>query len=232
MNLHSIFKNNTANPAVPHINLCHRSRSPNLNAELSCCSGKRLSNGTHPAHYMPEEALQLMFPATQQMKKQADGSAWLTWPTVLTVDVVGQKEGLDFVGFIVAIEKVAQAPRQEGDELRNFRAGNRSEASGNPEQVRPAMQAARVDLRRWLQEERLQVASQVLQLIVHAHKSLGILEGYLAKLGDSTIPLRPPRHYLSIGKRNLNRGITWHHAKPVLRQIEIADHFRTQHARN
>src|SRR5207253_11309135 len=39
-----------------------------------------------------------------------------------------------------------------------------------------------------------------------------------------------PRHYLSIGKRDLNRGITWHHAKPVLSKMKISDYFGPQHA--
>src|ERR1700680_5173417 len=132
----------------------------------------------------------------------------------------------------MAIQKVTQTPGQEGDELRDFRLGDRPESSCDPEHIRPTLQAVRIDFRRWLQKERLEVTSQFLQLIVDAHKGVGILERYLAKLGGSTIPVRPPLHYFPIGEMYLNRGIARYHAKPVLLQIEIADHFRPQHARN
>src|SRR6267154_4089222 len=132
----------------------------------------------------------------------------------------------------MAIQKVAQAPGQEGDKLSNFRVGDRAEAPGNAEQIRPALQAAGVDFWWWLQKKRLQVPSQLFQLIVHAHKGFRILERYFAKLGDGTIAIDPPWHHLSIGKRDLNRGITWNHAKAVFPQIEIGDDFRPQHARD
>ena len=181
---------------------------------------------------MPVEALQFMFSPAQQVKKQTDRSARLKRPAMLAVDVVGEKQGLDFIGFIMAIQKVAQTPGQERNELRNFQVGDRPESFGNPKKVRPPLQAVRIDFWRRLQKERLQVMSQLLQLIVHAHKSLSVFERYLAKFAGSTIPVRPPRHDLSIGERDLNCGIARHHAQPVLRQIKIADHFRPQHARN
>src|SRR6266478_6184645 len=80
----------------------------------------------------------------------------------------------------MAIQKVTQTPGQEGDELRNLQLGDCPESSGNPEHIRPTLQAMGIDFRRWLQKERLQVTSQFLQLIVDAHKSLGIFERYLA----------------------------------------------------
>ena len=103
-----IFKNHTASPAVAHINLRHWGRRANLNPEFLSCSRKRLSDSAHSAHYMSEESLKFVVTATQQMKQQADRGTGLIRSPVLAIDVVGQKQCLNFVGFIVAIEKFAQ----------------------------------------------------------------------------------------------------------------------------
>src|ERR1700724_1306079 len=122
----------------------------------------------------------------------------------------------------MAIQKVTQTPGQEGDELRNFRVGDRPESPGNQKHIRPTLQAVRIDFRRWLPKEWLQVTSQFLQLIVDAHKCLGIFDRYLANLRGTTIPVRPPWPHLTIGERYLKRGIARYRAQPVLLQIEIA----------
>jgi len=94
------------------------------------------------------------------------------------------------------------------------------------------MHAAGIDLRRRLEKKRLQVASQLLQLIVDPHERVGVLRGNLAKFSHGAIALSPLRDHLPIGERHLNRGIARHHAKPVRQKIEIADNFRPQHAGN
>src|SRR4029077_16636424 len=108
------------------------------------------------------------------MKQESDRSALLEWPAMLAINIVRQKKSFDLVGLVVAIKKVAQASRQEGYELRDFNVGDRAESPGYTEYIRQAMHAAGIDLRRRLEKKRLQVASQLLQLIVDPHEGIGV----------------------------------------------------------
>ena len=103
-------------------------------------------------------------------------------------------------------------------------------AFAQAKQVRPAAEARGIDFGRRLQEERLQITSQLLQLIVHADEGFGVFSGELAKLRFGALAIHPPGNNLSVGKRNLDRGIAGNHAQPVVSQLQILNHFRTQHA--
>jgi hypothetical protein len=47
---------------------------------------------------------------------------------------------------------------------------------------------------------------------------------------SDAIAVRPPRHDLSIRRRNHERGIAGHHAQSVRGEIEIANHGGAEHA--
>src|SRR5271155_791329 len=100
-----------------------------------------------------------MLSTAQQMEQQADGSARLVGTAVLAVNIVGQEQSLDFVGLVVPIEKFSQAASEKRNESRNFSGRNRSESFDYPKQIGPPLHALSIDLRRRLQEKRLQVAS-------------------------------------------------------------------------
>src|SRR5262249_34277776 len=96
---------------------------------------QRLRNRTHSPHHVPVKALQLVISTTQQMKQKSERCSWLIGSAVFAIDVIRQKQRLHLVRFIAAIEKVAQASRQEGNKLRNLRSGNGSKSPCNPEQI-------------------------------------------------------------------------------------------------
>ena len=66
---------------------------------------------------MAIEALQFVLTAAEEVEQQAQRSSRLVGSAVLTVDIVREKHCLDLFGFVVSVEKFAQAPCQEGYEL-------------------------------------------------------------------------------------------------------------------
>ena len=134
-----------------------------------------LRDRTHPAHNVTVESLQFVLSATEQMKEKSDRRARLIRPAMLTVDVVGEEHGLDLLGLVISIEKLAEAARQKRNKLRDFLARDRPETFAHAEQIRPAMHAGGVEFRRRLEKEWLKVPSQFLQLIIDADKSLGVV---------------------------------------------------------
>src|SRR5258708_39550560 len=96
-------------------------------------------------------------------------------PAMFAIHIVGKEHGLDFFGLVIVIEKFAKASSQEGNELRDFLAGNATKFFAYTEQVGPAAHAFGVDLRRRFHEEWLEVARQLFELVVYLDESFGIL---------------------------------------------------------
>ena len=113
-------------------------RSPNLHAELSSCRGNSLGNRAHATHHVAVKTLHIMRAAAEQVEQEPDRSAWLIRSAMLPVHVICEKHRLDCVGFIIAVEKLAEASREEGNELCDFRTRDLSEALAHPHQVGPA----------------------------------------------------------------------------------------------
>ena len=95
------------------------------------------------------------------MKQEAERRARLIRASVLSVNVVGQEHRFDDVGFVIAIQKLAQAAGEKCDQLSNLGARNCAKSFADAKQIGPAPQALRIDLRWWFEKERLQVARLV-----------------------------------------------------------------------
>ena len=159
------------------VDLRHRGRSADLHPQLLPGGRERLRDRAHAAHHVAIEALQFMLTAAQQMKQQPDRSARLIRPAMLAINVVGQKHGLHLLGFVIVVEKLAQAAGEKRNQLRDFCAGNSAKTLAHAKQIGPSAQACGIDLRRRLQKEGLQIARQLLQLVVHLGKALRVLDG-------------------------------------------------------
>lgn len=98
------------------------------------------------------------------------------------------------------------------------------------EQVAPAFQSRGVELRRRLEKEWLQIASQFLQLLIDPDESFRIFLGYFRKLLLRSIAVGPPGDHLPIGKGNLDRRITGDHPQAIIGEPQLGNDFRPQHA--
>ena len=141
-NLGAIFQYYATSSAVADIDLRHWSGGANFDSELSSRRRQRLGDRAHAAHDVSVEALQFVLAATQQMKEQADGRARLIRSAMFAIDVIGQEHGFHFFGFVIVIEKFAQAPGQERNQLRDLSARNPAESLAHAKQVGPAAHAA------------------------------------------------------------------------------------------
>ncbi len=81
-----------------------------------------MRDGAHSANYVTVETLDFAVAAAEQMKQQAEGGAWVVGAAMFSVNIVGEKHRLHFFGFVIAIEKIAEAAGQERDELGHLRA--------------------------------------------------------------------------------------------------------------
>src|SRR5579863_7104863 len=131
---------------------------------------------------MTVKALQFVLAAAQQMKQQSDCGPRLVRPAMLAVHVVRQENRLHFFGFIVVIEKLSQAAGEKRNELRDFCARNSPKPFAHPEQVTPPCHRCSVKFWRWLHKKRLQIACQLLQLIVDLNEAYGVFDRNLSEL--------------------------------------------------
>src|SRR5437588_4125703 len=125
------------------------------------------------------------------MKKQPARTSRLVWPTMLAIHIVGEEHRLDRARLVVAIEKLAQASRQKRHQLGNFAVRNVPEPRSHPEKFAKAQDAVRADLGRRLEKKRLQVARELLELIIDLHKPLRIFGRVLPEFRDRAIAVSP-----------------------------------------
>jgi len=104
------------------------------------------------------EALLFVLAAAEEMKEQAEGGARLVRASVFAVDVVGQEQRFYFFGFVIAVEKLAEAAREERDELRDFRGGDSTKAFAGAKQVGPSVERLGARCRRRLEKKWLEIA--------------------------------------------------------------------------
>src|ERR1700751_1972 len=164
------------------------------------------------------------------MKEQSDRRPRLVWAAMLAVDTVGNEHRLDRVRFVVAIQKLTQAPGEKRQQLGNFAVRDIPEPATQSKKLADARNTLRTDLRRWFQKEWLQVARELFQLIIDLRKPYGILARVLPKFCDGTLAVHPPGDDSTVRARDLHGRITGQHSQSKFRQLEISDHFRPQHA--
>ena len=166
------------------------------------------------------------------MEQQAQGRARLVGTAVLPVDVVGEHQRLHLLRLVVPIEEVAQAAGQEGDHLRDLVARDAPEARAHTKGLEESRKARGVDVGRRLQEERLEVAGELLEALIDPRESLCVARALARQLRERALPVRPPGHDVAVGERYLQRGIAGHHAETACSETQVSDDLRTEHARN
>src|ERR1700746_1991585 len=108
------------------------------------------------------------------MKKQPDRTPRLVWHTMLAIHIVGDEHSLDRFRIVVAIKKLAQAPREKRHQLENLAVRDIPEPRSHAEKLAKAQHALRADLGRRFQKEWLQIARELFDLIIDLHKPLCI----------------------------------------------------------
>src|SRR5262252_667294 len=98
------------------------------------------------------------------MKEQAQRSSRLIGTSMLAIDIVRQEHRLHLVGFKIAIQKFAQAARQECHKLRDLLRGDCSKPSYHSQEFEQPSYTRRSKLRRRFQKKRLKVPRQLLHL--------------------------------------------------------------------
>src|SRR5271167_2858175 len=108
------------------------------------------------------------------MEKQSQRGTGIIRTAVFAVNVVRQKHRLHFLGFVVAVEKIAKASSEERNQLRNFFTPHSSKSFSHAQHFEPTPGAATRRIGRRLQEKWLKITRQFFQLIVHADERLRI----------------------------------------------------------
>jgi hypothetical protein len=178
------------------------------------------------------EALEPVLASREEVEEQPERGARRVRAAVLAVDVVGENQRLHLPGLVVAVEEVAETAGQEGDHAADLRAGDAAEAAADAQRLDEAGQSAGADVRRRFEEEGLEVARELLQLLVDAHERAGVGRGEALELADGPVALRPPRDRVPVEKRHEERRVARHHLQSVPREAEVADDLRPEHARD
>src|SRR5215469_4449280 len=200
--LRPILQEDAASAATIHVNTSDGARREDFDAQLSAGRCKGLRDRAHSSHHVAVETLGLAIATAQQMKDQTEGGPCVVRSAVLAVDIIGEKHRLDFVGFIVPIEKIAQAAGKKRNELTDLLRGHPAKTISHAQQFPPAFRPAKRWIRRRLQKKWLQIACEPFELVIYAQKRFRIARRNLAKFLHSAFTIRPPSHYLSIWKRN------------------------------
>ena len=229
-NFRAVFEHDAARPAIANIDLRDWRRGADLNSKFSPRCGQRLGDGAHAAHDVSVEALQFVLAAAQEMKEQTNRGARLVRAAMLAIHIVGKEHGLDLFGFVVVIEKFAEASGQKGNKLRHFVAGDAAKFLAHAKKIAPAAHGPGIDFRRRLHEEGLQVAREFFQPIIDFDESVRIFRGNLFKFSPGSFAIGPPGNDMAIRKRHLDGGIARNHAQSIIAKAQIRNHFRTQHA--
>ncbi len=163
----AVLQLDAARAPVAHVDPGDRSGGPDLRAELPGRGRHRLRDRPHPAQDVAVEALELVLASREEVKEKPERRAGRIGPAVLAVDVVGQEERLDLLGLVVAVQKIAQASGQKRDHPADLVARDSAKPPADPQRLEQSGETAGVHVRRRLQEEGLEVARQLLELVVH-----------------------------------------------------------------
>src|ERR1700690_4573469 len=97
----------------------------------------------HAAEHVSVKSLGVALAATQQMKKKSERGTGIVRAAMFAVHIVGEKHRLDFFGFVMAIEKIAEAAGEKGYELADLGAGHSPKAIPNAQKFEPAFDAVK-----------------------------------------------------------------------------------------
>ena len=227
-----VLQNDAAGFPVAHVDGCDRGLGQDFCSESPRRRRHRLRDGAHAAENVAVETLDLVLAAGQQMEEKAQGRSGRIGSAVFAVDVVREKECLDLLGLVVAVEEVAERAGQERDHAPGLGGRDAAEAAADAQRFEKPRPSPRSDVRGRLEKEGLEVAREALELVVDPHERLRVRGRELFELGDGALPLRPPRNGGAVRKRDQERRIAGHHLQAVPGEIEIADDLGPEHARD
>ncbi len=230
--LGSVLERDAGRAAVAHQDPADGGAGADVGAELPRGRGHGLRDRAHAAHDVAVEALQVVLAPREEMEEQAERGPRRVRAAVLAVDVVGEEERLDLLGLVVAVEEVAEAPGQERHHARDLVSRDPAEALAHAQRLHHARDPARVDVRRRLEEEWLEVAREELQLVVHAHERPRVGRRELRELAHRALAVRPPGRHGAVGEGHEQRRIARDHLQTVTGQVEVPDDLGAQHARD
>src|ERR1700721_1050265 len=145
------------------------------------------------------------------MKEQTERVPGVVRPAVLAVHTIREEHCLNFLGFVLPIEKIAKAASKERNKLTDLLRRHPAKTIPDAQKFPPTFSSAKRRIRRRLQKKRLQITSKFFQLGVHADKRLRIARRNLVKFPHSAFAVRPPGHHTTIGKRNNEARVARNH---------------------
>ena len=145
------------------------------------------------------------------MKEQTERGPGIVRSAVLAVHIIREEHCLDFLGFVVPIEKIAKAASKERNKVTDLLRRHSAKPIPKAQKFPPTFSSAKRWIRRRLQKKRLQITSKFFQLIVHTDKRLRIARRNLVKFPHSAFAVRPPGHHTTIGKRNNEARVARNH---------------------
>src|SRR5207248_10002041 len=113
------------------VNSSYRCGGADFSSALSCRGSDCLGDGAHSPDHVPVEALHFKVATAEQVEQQPERCAGIIRATVFAIDIVGEKERFDLFGFVVTVEKLAQAAGQNGNNWGDFGAGDPREQLAN-----------------------------------------------------------------------------------------------------
>ena len=161
--LGAIFQRHAPGAAVLDEDARDRRLGSDLGAGLASRGRHRLRDRPHAADHVPVPALHVVVAAREEVEQQADRRARPVRRGVHPVHVVRQVHPFDRLGLEVPVEEVAERAGQELGEVRDLVAPDPLDPPVDAPALPDAIPPARVDVRRLLEEERLEVAGEPFQ---------------------------------------------------------------------
>src|SRR5882757_9712058 len=155
------------------------------------------------------------------MKEQTERGSGVVRAAMLARHIICEEHRLDFLGFVMPIEKIAQAGSKKRNKLPDLFRRHPPKTIPDAQQFPPTFSPAKRWIRRRLQKKRLQIAREFFQLIIYAQERSRISWRNLAKFLHGAFAIRPPGHHMPIRKRNNERRVARNHPQSVRRKIEI-----------
>ena len=218
----------------PDVHLPHRRVRADRDAETLAGTGKGLGDRAHAADDVSLPGLLVGVAAGQQVKQQPHRGARLVGPAVLAIKAVGQDQPFQLVRLEAPVEEIAERTGEETHECRHLVAADPAKAAPQSQPLTQAVEPAGVHVRRRFEKERLQVRSQLLQFLFSFEEALDVARRDPFKFRAHPALIGPPggNGPAVLAKRGLHPGIAGDHPEPEVREFQVPDYGRPQHARD
>ena len=167
------------------------------------------------------------------MEEQPDRGPGHVRRRVHPVDVVREVHPPHPIGLEVSLDELAERPGREPDEVGQLVAADRAEPPPRAAAFADLRPPARVEVRRLLEEERLEVAGERMEPSVHAveRRRVGRRDAG-RELLHRPLVIRPPRHHAAVLEHGLEPGLARDHPETAALEPQVADHLGPEHRRD